>query len=205
VLARKVGAAMAGLSGVFMLMIGLSALGLTQSPRPSSISAETYSRMKGVEWVIGVLFIVVGMTIVRMVILNFTKLHEESPSMKETLVAIVPTTIVGALISVWVVNYIRTPMKLASQTTNDFNAGETVLTTDIIGTWNVTAAFDENHHLVEFFSDGIYLHDGKHNNWKYLGKDQVLLNNFNGSHDYKVQIINSRRMQGGVDGFIFTR
>ena len=157
VLVRKFGAAMAGLSGIFVLVIGLSALGLTQSPRPSSIAPEVYSRMRGVEWTLGILFLIVGMIIVRMVVLKFTKLPDESPSMKESFIAIVPTAIVGVLLSIWVVNYLRTPLVIAANNPMDDGISEISPTApEIIGTWNVTVGFDRRHYLTEFNSDGTY-------------------------------------------------
>jgi membrane-bound ClpP family serine protease len=73
----KLGTYMAGLSGVAMLIIGLIALGLTQSPRPSYISPDIYSRMKQMEWVIAILFVVLGMGIVRMTVLKLSKSDED--------------------------------------------------------------------------------------------------------------------------------
>lgn len=189
-----------------MLVIGLSALGLTQSPRPSSISPEVYSRMRGVEWTLGILFIIVGMIIVRMVILKFTKLHEESPSTKETFISIVPTVIVGALLSVWIVNYLRTPLVIAANTPMDDEISEIGPTTnEIIGTWNVTAGFDRRHYLTEFKVNGTYSGNGKQGQWRFQSKNQVWLERFDGNKDYVLRIINSRRMVGGMDGFTFTR
>lgn len=68
---------MAGLCGVVLLVIGLIALGLTQSPRPSSISSDVYGRMKQVEMVIAILFITLGMLIVRFTVAKFSKPPEE--------------------------------------------------------------------------------------------------------------------------------
>ena len=63
----------AGLSGVVLLVIGLIAFGLTLSPRPSSISSDLYGRMKQLEMVIAVLFIALGMLIVRFAVVKFSK------------------------------------------------------------------------------------------------------------------------------------
>ena len=73
---------MAGLSGVALLVIGLIALGLTQSPRPTYISPEIYSRMKQMEWVIAILFVVLGMGIVRMTVVRLSKSVEEPETLE---------------------------------------------------------------------------------------------------------------------------
>ncbi|MEI7985614.1 MAG: hypothetical protein WCI55_08290, partial [Armatimonadota bacterium] len=56
--------------------------GLTQSPRPTYISPGIYSRMKQMEWVIAILFVVLGMGIVRMTVLRLSKSVEESETSK---------------------------------------------------------------------------------------------------------------------------
>ncbi len=73
---------MAGLSGVALLVIGLIALGLTQSPRPTYISPEIYSRMKQMEWVVAILFVVLGMGIVRMTVVRLSKSVEEPETLE---------------------------------------------------------------------------------------------------------------------------
>ncbi len=73
---------MAGLSGVALLVIGLIALGLTQSPRPTYISPEIYSRMKQMEWVVAILFVVLGMGIVRMTVVRLSKSVEEPKTLE---------------------------------------------------------------------------------------------------------------------------
>jgi membrane-bound ClpP family serine protease len=74
---NKFGTIMAGLSGVFLLIIGLITLGLTQSPRPTSIPPEIYAKMRQVEWVIAILFVGLGMWIVRTTMVKLSNPPEE--------------------------------------------------------------------------------------------------------------------------------
>jgi amino acid transporter len=67
----------AGFCGVLLLIIGLVALGFTQSPRPSFISHDIYGRMKQIEMVIAILFVTLGMVIVRFTIAKVSKAPEE--------------------------------------------------------------------------------------------------------------------------------
>lgn len=73
---------MAGLSGVALLVIGLIALGLTQSSRPTYISPDIYSLMKQMECVIAILFVVLGMKILGLTVVRLSKSIEEPETSK---------------------------------------------------------------------------------------------------------------------------
>lgn len=69
---------MIGFCGVFILVIGLMAFGLTSAPRPTSISPDIYARLRQIEWVIAILFTILGMIILRTSITRLTRPPEDS-------------------------------------------------------------------------------------------------------------------------------
>lgn len=68
---------MIGLMGIFMLGIGLTALGLTGAKRPSSYPIDIFVRLRQLEWVVAFLFIPLGMWMMRMTVVRFTKPKSE--------------------------------------------------------------------------------------------------------------------------------
>ncbi len=71
--ATKFGMVIAGLMGLGLLIIGLISLGLTAAPRPSYLTSETYAKMRQLEYVVAIIFLPLGMWVVRTVVKRFSK------------------------------------------------------------------------------------------------------------------------------------
>ena len=76
-----------------MTVLGFVALSLAIAPRPSSISADLFSRMRTIEWVIAILVGGLGMVIVRASIVRFSNLPKVSEVQRHEMI----TVILGSL------------------------------------------------------------------------------------------------------------
>ena len=75
--ARTLSSILIGITGIFLLGVGLTTFGLTSSPRPSNLSPDLYSRLRQLEWVVTFLFIPLGMWMLRMMIVRFNNQKAE--------------------------------------------------------------------------------------------------------------------------------
>ncbi|MEI8282382.1 MAG: hypothetical protein WCG75_08255 [Armatimonadota bacterium] len=70
---RTLSSILIGITGIFLLGVGLTALGLTASPRPSTLSPSLYAHLRQLEWAVVVIFVPLGMLFVRMTVLRLSK------------------------------------------------------------------------------------------------------------------------------------
>ena len=72
-----------------MTVLGFVALSLAIAPRPSSISADLFSRMRTIEWVIAILVGGLGMVIVRAAIVRFSNLPKVSVVQRHEMITVI--------------------------------------------------------------------------------------------------------------------
>ncbi len=105
---------MAGLSGIFMAILGLVALSIAIAPRPASISAELFSRMRTIEWVLAAVFCGLGMVIVRASIAKYSNLPKDTEVQKHEAYTVV-------FASVAILGLLATAIAVVSGTVNNQN------------------------------------------------------------------------------------
>ena len=208
---------MAGLSGFVLMVFGLIALGLTQSPLPAGIPKEDYAKMIRLEWVIAILFMILGMGIVRFTIIKLTSQLAEVPtgdnhptagepkkSNRFTKFLLVGVALGFCLAAGIVYSKAITPESFKEHEVAGWDAKSESAHT-VVGTWNVTTNSRRWHFLIELLADGTYFGNGTTGKWTILSKDLIVLKQFKGKESLQLRILNQRHMDGGKDSFTFTR